>query len=151
MCVPKPLIGGFECDELVLYGIRVLAQATLWSSRPMRVEFRWTSTNESGGHWAELYICSCSTIRPTVCKQQSAVKSARLGHWHCQLPEGIYTKYKDIYVKNIIVGSNLFFCVFYKIPGRKWKMMIKSPEPIHQHIICWENYGWRLVLTYNLG
>ena len=33
---------------LVLYGIRLLAQATLWSSRPMRVEPRNSSTNESG-------------------------------------------------------------------------------------------------------
>ena len=24
-CVPKPLVGGFGCDELVLYGIRELA------------------------------------------------------------------------------------------------------------------------------
>ena len=27
--VPKPLVGGFGCDELVLYGIRELAPATL--------------------------------------------------------------------------------------------------------------------------
>ena len=26
-CVPKPLVGGFGCDELVLYGIRELALA----------------------------------------------------------------------------------------------------------------------------
>ena len=25
LCVPKPLVGGFGCDELVLYGIRELA------------------------------------------------------------------------------------------------------------------------------
>ena len=28
-CVPKPLVGGFGCDELVLYGIRELVPATL--------------------------------------------------------------------------------------------------------------------------
>ena len=28
-CVPKPLVGGFGFDELALYGIRQLAQATL--------------------------------------------------------------------------------------------------------------------------
>ena len=28
-CVPKPLVGGFGGDELVLYGIRELAPATL--------------------------------------------------------------------------------------------------------------------------
>ena len=28
-CVPKPLVGGFGCDELVLYGKRVLAQQLL--------------------------------------------------------------------------------------------------------------------------
>ena len=26
ICVPNPLVGGFGCDELVLYGIRELAQ-----------------------------------------------------------------------------------------------------------------------------
>ena len=41
-CVPKPLVGGFGCDELVLYGV---------SSRPMRAEPRHSSTNESGPHW----------------------------------------------------------------------------------------------------
>ena len=34
--------------ELVLYGIRLLAHATLWSSRPMNDEPRHSSTNESG-------------------------------------------------------------------------------------------------------
>ena len=29
LCVSKPLPGGFGCDELVLYGIRELAPATL--------------------------------------------------------------------------------------------------------------------------
>ena len=47
-CVPKPLVGGFGCDELVLYGIRELASATLWFSRPMRAKPRHSSTNESG-------------------------------------------------------------------------------------------------------
>ena len=28
-CVPKPLVGGFGCDELVLYGIRELAEQFL--------------------------------------------------------------------------------------------------------------------------
>ena len=39
-CVPKPLVGGFGCDELVLYGIRDLALAIprTWSSTS-----RWTS------------------------------------------------------------------------------------------------------------
>jgi len=26
LCVPKPLVGGFGCDKLVLYGIRELAE-----------------------------------------------------------------------------------------------------------------------------
>ena len=29
LCVPKPLVGGFGCDELVLYGIRVLVEQFL--------------------------------------------------------------------------------------------------------------------------
>ena len=28
-CVPKPLVGGFGCDELVLYGIRLLEKQLL--------------------------------------------------------------------------------------------------------------------------
>ena len=28
-CVPKPQVGGFGCDELVLYGIRELAEQFL--------------------------------------------------------------------------------------------------------------------------
>ena len=47
----KPIVVRFGCDELVLYGIRLLAQATLWSSRPMIAERRWSSTNESGPVW----------------------------------------------------------------------------------------------------
>ena len=37
-CVPKPLVGGFGCDELVLYGIRELAQQFLGSNLDMEVE-----------------------------------------------------------------------------------------------------------------
>ena len=29
VCVPKPLVGGFGCDELVLYGISLLAMQIL--------------------------------------------------------------------------------------------------------------------------
>ena len=29
ICFPKPLVGGFGCDELFLYGIRVLAEQLL--------------------------------------------------------------------------------------------------------------------------
>ena len=146
------------CSKAPNRGLWMRRAGSLWHKSAGASNTLKLSTNESWvsleldqWEWRTLSWTVCSTIWPTVCNQQSAVKSARLGHWHCQLPEGIYTKYKDIYVKNIIVGSNLFFCVFYKIPGRKWKMMIKSPESIHQHIICWDNYGWRLVLTYNLG
>jgi len=52
------LVRGFGCDELVLYGIRDTGVATLWSSRPMRAEPRWTSTNESGPHCFWLYLVS---------------------------------------------------------------------------------------------
>ena len=34
--LPKLLVEGFECDELVLYGIRLLAQASLgklWTNK----------------------------------------------------------------------------------------------------------------------
>ena len=40
-CVPKLLVGGFGCDELVLYGIRELAQRhyeALDIPGPIRVE-----------------------------------------------------------------------------------------------------------------
>ena len=30
-CVPRPLVGGFECDELVLYGI-IVFYFIFWSS-----------------------------------------------------------------------------------------------------------------------
>ena len=36
-CVPKPLVGGFECDELDLYGIRELAYFS--SIKPMRAKY----------------------------------------------------------------------------------------------------------------
>ena len=37
-CVPKPLVGGFGCDELVLYGIRQLLQQFLGSNLDIEVE-----------------------------------------------------------------------------------------------------------------
>ena len=37
-CVPKPLVGGFGCDELVLYGIRELAQQFLGSNLDIEVD-----------------------------------------------------------------------------------------------------------------
>ena len=37
-CVPKPLVGGFGCDELVLYGIRELAQQFLGPLLDIEVE-----------------------------------------------------------------------------------------------------------------
>ena len=49
-------VGGFGCDELVLYGIRDTGGATLWSSLPMRAEPRWASTNESGPHCSWLPV-----------------------------------------------------------------------------------------------
>ena len=52
----KPLVWGFGCDDLVLYGIILLAYATLWTSRPMRAELRWSSTNESGEHWVQVVL-----------------------------------------------------------------------------------------------
>ena len=48
----KVEVGGFGC-RWVLYGIRVLAPAILWSSQPMRAEPCWASTNESGPHWPD--------------------------------------------------------------------------------------------------
>ena len=36
--VPKPLVGGFGCDELVLYGIRELAQQFLGSVLDIEVD-----------------------------------------------------------------------------------------------------------------
>ena len=57
-CIPKPQVGGFGCDELVLYGIRDTGGATL-------------STNESGPHckqtvYIHTYISSGSTLFKTV-------------------------------------------------------------------------------------
>ena len=40
----------YAIKNLVLYGIRDTGVATLWSSRLMRAEPRWISTNESGPH-----------------------------------------------------------------------------------------------------
>ena len=37
-CVPKPLVGGFGCDELVLYGIRELAEQFLGSTLDIEVD-----------------------------------------------------------------------------------------------------------------
>ena len=130
-----------------VYGIRLLAQATLWSSRPMRVEYRWTSTNESGEHWAELFVVQSDQLFGTN-KAQWNPPDLDTGTVNC-LKEFIQNTKIFLWISYRWV--QLIFCVFYKIPGRKWKMMIKSPESIHQHIICWENYGWRLVLSYNLG
>ena len=42
----------YGCNELVFYGIRLLAPEKLGSSRPMRAEHRWSSTNESGELWS---------------------------------------------------------------------------------------------------
>ena len=52
----KPLVGGFGCDELVLYGIRDIGVATLWSPGPMRAMPCWISTNESGPHCNKQFI-----------------------------------------------------------------------------------------------
>ena len=45
-CVPKPLVGGFGCDEPVLYGIRELAQQHLWTNESRALTFldqwEWT-------------------------------------------------------------------------------------------------------------
>ena len=53
---PKPLVGGFGCLELVLYGIRVLAEQHYEPSRPMRAKYRWTPTNESEEHFYQCRI-----------------------------------------------------------------------------------------------
>ena len=63
-CVPKPLVGGFGCDELVLYGIRELAEQ---HSRPMRAEPRHSSTNESGEHWIRTTIVKHSKSSNNLC------------------------------------------------------------------------------------
>ena len=52
----KPLVGGFGCDELILYGIRDTGVATLWSPGPMRAMPCWISTNESGPHCNKQFI-----------------------------------------------------------------------------------------------
>ena len=51
------LVGGFGCLELVLYGIRVLAEQHYEPFRPMRAKHCWPSTNKTGEHWPVLPGC----------------------------------------------------------------------------------------------
>ena len=64
--------------ELVLYGIKWLSPATLWSSQPMRVQCCRTLTNESGPGW----LCISGKWRPSVstrmCLAATAVIRTRI-------------------------------------------------------------------------
>ena len=60
--INNQLVASKAPSLLVLYGIRLLAPATLWSSRPMRAEPRYSSTNESGAQDDKLQ-CSLTELK----------------------------------------------------------------------------------------
>ena len=76
--------------ELVLYGIRLLAPATLYISRPMRAKSRWSSTNESEEH--------CLLYGPGSAQQED------LSAVDC-LPPGLALRHLDVRVGVLVLAA----------------------------------------------
>ena len=55
-CVPKSLVGGFGCDELVLYGIRLLAKHCLVTVLDMEVDQTEYRASNMVGRFEWFYI-----------------------------------------------------------------------------------------------